>query len=120
METSYQSQRRYYLGFIQKMRDESRHPPWSIVMQHESSDTRHIIEHANLATQGMVIREMATPIFGSFVSKNGHPHRYIKFADKDAPTPDNLSINQADTEAVLIEALYRRGTGIQWGAGQID
>lgn len=54
METSYQSQRRYYLGNIQKMLDESRHPPWSIVMQHERSDTRHIIEHANLATQGMV------------------------------------------------------------------
>lgn len=78
------------------------------------SDTLKIFDALGV---GKDIREMATPIFGSFVSKNGHPHRYIKFADKDAPTPDNLSLNQADTEAVLIEALHRRGADIQWGIG---
>lgn len=78
------------------------------------SDTLKIFDALGV---GKDIREMATPIFGSFVSNNGHPHRYIKFADKDAPTPDNLSLNQADTEAVLIEALHRRGADIQWGIG---
>jgi hypothetical protein len=54
VEDSYQRQRRHFLGHIKQMLDETRHSPWSIIMQHESCDTKHIIDHTNLATRDMV------------------------------------------------------------------
>ncbi|MBU6235889.1 MAG: FAD-dependent monooxygenase [Alphaproteobacteria bacterium] len=65
---------------------------------------------------GNTIRAMATPIYGSYQSYAGKPLRYIPFADKSAPHCDNLSLNQSDTEAVLIEALEKTaGLKVEWG-----
>lgn len=64
---------------------------------------------------GETIRGWATPIFGSHVSFDHTPIRYIEFADKNAEVCDNLSINQSVTESVLIEALEKQaGIKIAW------
>lgn len=64
---------------------------------------------------GQTIRKMATPVYGTYQSFNGAPLRYIPFADPDARSCDNLSLNQSDTEAVLIQALESKtGVRVEW------
>lgn len=65
---------------------------------------------------GGEIRAMATPVYGTRQTYEGKLLRYLPFADKHAETCDNISLNQSDTEAVLIKALEKTaGLRIEWG-----
>ncbi|MDD3019963.1 MAG: hypothetical protein PHX61_03155 [Alphaproteobacteria bacterium] len=54
MGNSFQTQRHFYLARIKHMLSEPYTPPWSVVMQHESSEAKNIIENAISSTQDMV------------------------------------------------------------------
>jgi 2-polyprenyl-6-methoxyphenol hydroxylase-like FAD-dependent oxidoreductase len=65
---------------------------------------------------GKTIRGWATPIYGSYISFNHAPVKYIPFADKEAKVVNNLSLNQSVTESVLFEALEKQaGVKFAWG-----
>lgn len=65
---------------------------------------------------GKTVRGWATPIFGSYVSFNHTPVKYIPFADKEARVVNNLSLNQSVTESILFEALEKEsGVRFFWG-----
>lgn len=64
---------------------------------------------------GQSIRHAATPVYGCFTYQEQTVVRYTPFCDKHAASCDNLSLNQADTEAFLLKALGEIGVHVTWG-----